>query len=284
MKTIENSNILIVGLGLIGGSYARALNKHHMIPMGEDIDEETMKYALEHHMIDSNFLSLEEKIQRADFIILGLYPSQVVPWIEHYQPYMKEGTLITDVTGVKRRITYQVEQILRKDVEFIASHPMAGKETSGILHASADLFQKANFIITPTLHSSKDSIEWMKQFALLLGCKYIEILTPEQHDEIIGFLSQLPHAIAVALMNSHEAENYIKYTGDSFRDLTRIAKVNEALWSELFISNQDYLISEIDQFIIELEKLKQDIKENRITDLKEKFQTSKAKRKLFDKI
>ena len=203
--------------------------------------------------------------------------------VENNQNKIKPHTIITDCTGVKRKIIEKAQMILRDDLEFIASHPMAGKETSGIMNSSGDLFKKANFIITPTNKNSLEAIELLKQFALLLGCKYIEILTPEQHDEIIGFLSQLPHAIAVSLMNSHEAENYIKYTGDSFRDLTRIAKVNEELWSELFLSNKDYLISEINQFIIELEKIKKDIEEDNSESLKMKFSSSKAKRKLFDK-
>ncbi len=284
-NTAENlfsKKILIVGLGLIGGSYAARLSSFGLIPSAIDIDQESLQYASEKGYIKEDGKTAIEKISNANLIILGLYPSLVVKWIEENQKYFLANTIITDVTGIKKPIVEEVNNILRTDCEFIASHPMAGREVSGVRNAHPDLFLKANFIITPYNNTPK-AIELLNQLGNVLGCKHIEILSIDSHDEIIGFLSQLPHAIAIALMNSHEASNYIKYTGDSFRDLTRIAKINESLWSELFLMNKEYLIMEIDNFIKALEVIKQDVSSNDKTHLEMMMIEATSKRKLFDK-
>ena len=160
---------------------------------------------------------------------------------------------------------------------------MAGKESKGIYNADANVFKGANFLITPTIRNKNESIEIVKELARILEFKNIEIISIEEHDKIISFLSQLTHAIAVSLMNSKENSNFIKYTGDSFRDLTRIAKINEDLWTELFLLNKEYLLEDIELFISELNDLKNKVKINDKEGLKKLFVEATKRRRAFDK-
>ena len=200
-----------------------------------------------------------------------------------YQKYFKSGALITDVSSVKTGVVYPIQQNLRDDVEFISSHPMAGKEVSGVKFADDTIFHIANFIILPTEKNTKEAIDTMYQFAKILGFSNISELTVEQHDEMIGFVSHLTHAIAVSLMNTNDNTHLVEYTGDSFRDLTRIAKINENLWSEVFFLNKENLIHEIDDFINEVNHLKEKLVNDDVEGLKELFIQSTARRKLFDR-
>ena len=161
---------------------------------------------------------------------------------------------------------------------------MAGKEVSGVRNSDDHIFEIANFIITPTPNNSKRAIAFMKDFAAILNFHHITTLTPKQHDEMIGFVSQLTHVIAVSLMNTNDNTHLVEYTGDSFRDLTRIAKINENMWSELFFLNKDNLIREIEDFEKELNHLKQKLADNDEAGLKALFRQSTQRRTLFDKI
>ena len=169
---------------------------------------------------------------------LDVYKRQV-EWYATYQKYMKPHAFLTDVSGVKRNIVERIQSILREDLEFCASHPMAGKEVSGVKYADDAIFHIANFIITTTAKNTETAIATLKEFASILGFTNIYVLTPEEHDEMVGFVSQLTHVIAVSLMNTNDNTHLVEYTGDSFRDLTRIAKINENLWLSLIhISRQ----------------------------------------------
>lgn len=137
------------------------------------------------------------------------------------------------MTGVKCSVVYEVQKLLRSDLEFIGAHPMAGREVSGVRNAKKEIFTDANYIVTPTESNTLEAIAACKALGRAIGFKNISTLTPEKHDEIVGFLSHLTHCIAVALMISKESEHMCEYTGDSFRDLTRIAKINDVMWSEL---------------------------------------------------
>ena len=172
--------------------------------------------------------------------------------------------------------------MIDKDVEYISGHPMAGREKKGYLYASKEVFAKANYIVIQHQHNHQEKIEWMCQFVGQLGFKSVKIMSPYDHDEIISFTSQLPHTLAVALMNSDD-EKYEtgKYIGDSFRDLTRIANINADLWTELFFHNKDYLLASMDRFEKEFDQLKQAIMNEDEKTLKEKFlQSSKRREKL----
>jgi len=280
---LKDKNILIVGLGLIGGSYAKGLKSKGYKVFGIDIDKETLKYAQENDFIDNKNLTGKELLVQSDIIILSVYPTKIVDFLNENQVYFKKNCLITDTSGVKSSIVNSILGVLREDIDFVFSHPMAGKESKGIYNADPNTFKGANFLITPTDKNKAESIESIKEIAKILEFKNIEIVSIEEHDRIISFLSQLTHAIAVSLMNSKENSHFIKYTGDSFRDLTRIAKINENLWSELFLLNKDYLIDDIDIFMLELENLKNKIVNNDTEGLKELFIKATKRRKEFDK-
>lgn len=279
----SDTRFLIVGLGLIGGSYAMGLKKNGYHVDAIEINQLSIDYAIQNNIIDRGSTFDLDMIAQADIIISALYPNAMVEWISTYQRYMKPDTLISDVSGVKRSVVYRVQDILRDDLEFIGSHPMAGKEVSGVKYADDSIFHIANFIITPTDKNTQEAIDIMQQFATILGFSNISILSPEKHDEMIGFVSQLTHVIAVSLMNTNDNTHLVEYTGDSFRDLTRIAKINENLWSELFFLNKDLLINEIDDFVEEINHLKKTLIEEDSDALKKLFIQSSARRKLFDR-
>lgn len=278
-----NTRFLIIGLGLIGGSYAMGLKKQGYHVDAIDINQLSIDYAIEHNIIDQGSTFDIELIQNADFIISGLYPNTMLAWLNDYQHYMKKGVFITDVTGVKASTVYKMQDKLRDDIIFCASHPMAGKEVSGVKFADDEIFHNANFIITPTNKNTDEHIETLKQFANILQFHHISVLTPEKHDEMIGFVSQLTHVIAVSLMNTSDNTHLVDYTGDSFRDLTRIAKINENLWSELFFLNKDILIHQIDAFLSSITHMRDVLVNDDVEELKQLFIQSTIRRKLFDK-
>ncbi|MEG1526465.1 MAG: prephenate dehydrogenase [Erysipelotrichaceae bacterium] len=279
----QKTKFLIVGLGLIGGSYALGLSKKGYHVRAIDTNQLSIDYALNHQMIEAGSTFDIELIQNADVIIFGLYPNTMIDWIATYQSYFTPGILLTDVSGVKMNVIDKIQDSLRSDVEFIGSHPMAGKEVSGVTYSDDTIFKIANFIITPTALNSQKAITFLNEFANLLEFEHITCLSPEKHDEMIGFVSQLTHVIAVSLMNTNDNTHLVEYTGDSFRDLTRIAKINENLWSELFFLNKDNLIREIEDFDHELNHLKEKLIANDEQGLKELFIQATLRRKLFDK-
>ena len=279
----KDTRFLIVGLGLIGGSYAMGLKKQGYHVDAIDINQLSIDFAIKNNIIDDGSTFDIELIQNADFIISGLYPNTMLEWLNDYQHFMKKGAFITDVTGVKSTTVYKVQDKIRKDVIFCASHPMAGKEVSGVKFADNSIFHKANFIITPTDKNTEEDIETLRQFASILGFANISVLSPEKHDEMIGFLSQLTHVIAVSLMNTSDNEHLVEYTGDSFRDLTRIAKINENLWSELFFLNKDILIEQIDAFLASITNMREVLVNDDIETLKQLFIQSTIRRKHFDR-
>ena len=280
----KNTKFLIVGLGLLGGAYAKALKKNGYFVSAVDINEDSIEYALENKIIDEGAVSdYESLIEKADVIISGLYPTTMVEWIERNQKYFKKGCIITDVSGIKRGIVNKVQERLPRDVEFISSHPMAGKEVSGVRNSDETIFEIANFIVTPTEKNTIQGIEFGKELGKILGFKNITQLSLEEHDKMIGFVSQLTHVIAVSLMNTNDNTHLVEYTGDSFRDLTRIAKINEVLWSELFLLNKEILVKEIDDFAAELNNFREKLVNEDVKGMKKLFIQSTERRKLFDK-
>ena len=284
MKIIKDVHILIVGLGLIGGSYACGLKKRGfkvsaITKLQEDID-----YAINEGIINYGTTKVDESlIKSADIVIFGLYPSALLNWIDEYSHLFKSGTIITDVTGVKSSIVYKIQSKLPSGVEYISAHPMAGREVSGVKNSSDAIFNDANYIVVPTENNTENAIELCKNLGEVLGFKNVAVLSPEKHDRMIGFLSQLTHCIAVSLMCANDDENLVKYTGDSFRDLTRIATINEEMWSELFLMNRDILLGEMDTFKEQFDKMYTAIKQGNREDIKDMMRLSTKRRKLFDK-
>lgn len=284
MKWISDSRILIVGLGLIGGSYAKGLKRLGYHVTAIDTRREAIDYALENHIINEGYTEVtEEVVSSADAVIFGLYPQVFVEWIEKHQRFFKPGAMLTDVTGVKGCIVYKIQDMLRDDVEFIGSHPMAGREVYGVENADENIFRGANFILTPTEKNSPASIRWVGSLARILGFGRISVLSPEEHDEMIGYLSQLTHCIAVALMTCSDNEHLVDYTGDSFRDLTRIANINDVMWSELFMLNRESLLKYMDTFLEEFASLRDMVRDGNVPELREKMKLSTKRRAYFNR-
>ncbi len=284
----DNTKFIIIGLVLIGGSYAKALAKKGYTVYAIDTSEITIEFAKEQGIITDGATVVAEAVakgffENADMAIFALYPTAMLDWLQNYQDKFRPGTLITDVSGVKTNIVDKAQAMLRQDLEFVGSHPMAGKESSGIINSDDAIFQVANFIITPTEQNTVQAVAQVQQLGEILGFHTISQLTPQAHDETIGFLSQLTHAIAVSLMTCNDSEHLEKYTGDSFRDLTRIAKINEKLWPELFFLNKEILVKHIDNFSSELQKLKSYVENEDEAALKAMFIQSTDRRKAFDR-
>lgn len=277
-------NIGIIGLGLMGASFAKRLSpQKDKTVYGIDQNEQTIQTALELNIIKEGSTDPGKLIKKCNLIILALYPTMIKPWIVENQQYLESGTILMDISGVKTNIVEPVQAILRKDLELISIHPMCGRESRGIDFAQADIFDNANYIIVPTNKNTPKAIEAAKQLGKDLRVKNISILSCEEHDRMIGFLSQLTHVIAVSLMNTHDNSHLVEYTGDSFRDLTRIATINEDLWSELFLLNKDILLDEIDQFLDATKHFRDSLEKEDIDEMKRLFIQSTNRRKLFNK-
>ena len=279
-----SKKILIVGLGLLGGSYARVLKRFGFHISAITLEQSSIDYALKENIIDEGSTDLDERmIGEADLVIFALYPHVFVEWIEKNQQLLKSGAIITDVTGVKRSVVYQIQDVLRPDVEFVAAHPMAGREVSGVENSTDRMFAGANYIVTPTAKNTPEAVETVIELGRLLGFSNVTTLSPEEHDEMIGFLSQLTHCIAITLMTCNDKENMEKFTGDSFRDLTRIARINDLMWSELFVANKDLLLDQMNLFIDKFCDLKAMLEAEDIDGMRAMMRYSTARRALFDK-
>lgn len=279
-----SKKILIVGLGLLGGSYAKVLKRFGFHISAITLEQSSIDYAVREGLIDEGSTELDEKmIGEADLVIFALYPHVFVEWIRQNQHLLKSGVLITDVTGVKRSIVYQIQDMLRPDAEFIAAHPMAGREVSGVENSTDKMFAGANYIVTPTDKNTPDAIQTCMELGRLLGFSNVTTLSPEEHDEMIGFLSQLTHCIAVTLMTCSDKENMEKFTGDSFRDLTRIARINDLMWSELFVTNKDVLLGQMDLFMKKFNELRTMLETEDIEGMRAMMRHSTERRALFDK-
>ena len=283
MKFDKDTKILIVGLGLIGGSYAEALSSGGYEVGAIDCNADSIAFALEKGWISSGRADTDgEYIGKFDLIVFALYPHIFIDWIKQNQRFIRPGALLTDVTGVKCSVVYEVQKLLRSDLEFIGAHPMAGREVSGVRNAKKEIFTDANYIVTPTESNTLEAIAACKALGRAIGFKNISSLTPEKHDEIVGFLSHLTHCIAVALMISKESEHMCEYTGDSFRDLTRIAKINDVMWSELFMLNKTELLAQMKLFEAAFDRLRISIEQDDTDALREMMRLSAKRREYFD--
>lgn len=284
MTLDKDKKILIVGLGLIGGSYAAALSQNGWEVGAIDPDPQAIAFAEKAGFIRHGRTEPEaEYVGKFDIVVFALYPHVLLEWLEKYGPWLRDGALATDVTGVKSGVVEKAQALLSPRVEFIGAHPMAGREVSGVENARTDLFRGANYIVTPTAANTEEAIACCEALGRTLGARNISRLTPKEHDEMIGFLSQLTHCIAVALMTCKESRHLVDYTGDSFRDLTRIAKINENMWTELFLWNREELLSQMDLFIAHFAKLRDALAQGDEETMKSMMRLSTERRRYFDK-
>lgn len=263
----------IVGLGIVGGSLAMGLkNQAEYEIYGLDICPETIAQAKEMGIIKEGSTQSEDILPQVDMVVLALYPVDVAPFVEKNQSLFREGSLLVEFSGIKTYTINSLTGLIPEGVEPVFAHPMAGREKKGLMYASGEVNQGANFIITPIQENHEESLLIVEKLARDAGFGKISRLSPEEHDAMIAYTSQLPHAMAVALVNSDvQVEKTLDYIGDSYRDLTRIASINEDLWSELFLGNREDLLKTITRFETSLEQIKTTLEENDPTALKEIF-------------
>lgn len=279
-----DKKILIVGLGLIGGSYASALTAAGFEVGAIDPRREALDHALSKGMVRHGRTEVRaDYVSSFDLLVFALYPHVFEDWVREYGRFIRPGALVTDVTGVKDGLVERVQDMLGESVEFVASHPMAGRELSGVENSDPAIFRGANFIITPTVRNSAEGVEAVRELASLLGFGNVVSLSPREHDEMIAFLSQLTHCIAVSLMDCRECSHFAAYTGDSFRDLTRIARINENMWTELFLANKSALLSQMDLFEAKFRELRDALAGSDAGTLREMMRLSTSRRASFDK-
>ncbi len=280
----KSKSVLIIGLGLLGGSYAMALKKKGYRVTAITKEKSSIEYAINNGIIDEGSTEIDKRlIEEASLIVFALYPKVFTEWIKENGSLIKEGSLVTDVTGVKGCIVDEIQANLPDGVEFISAHPMAGREVSGVEHSDDTIFKNANYIVVPTEKNTCEGVALCKALGEELGFSRISLLSPEKHDEMIAFLSQLTHCIAVSLMCSSDDENLVKFTGDSFRDLTRIANINDEMWSELFLLNRDALLSAMDSYRTAFDRLYNTVKEGKREEMREMMRLSTERRKRFNK-
>jgi len=248
-----SKQIVIVGLGLIGGSMAMALQGFEDYEIvGVDVSQPTLRYAMENHVADRVTDYAEQALRDADVVILCLHPKGIVDFLKEHRAHFKPGALITDVCGVKTAIM-EAAKVLPDNVEFIGGHPMAGTEFSGVQHALKHMFQGAHYIIVPDESSDSEKVALLERIAAYIGCSDVVQTTPQQHDAIIAYTSQMMHIIAVSVCDDPSLFEFQGFEGDSFRGCTRVAALDVPLWTQLFTMNAPAL----DQA---LERLEQNIR------------------------
>lgn len=230
-------NITIVGLGLIGGSLAAALRGFEDYEIvGVVRRQATADYALEHGIVDRVTQDASSALKAADITFLCMNPRQIVQYLKEHQEDFKPGSLVSDVCGIKTSIM-EAAAVLPEDVDFIGCHPMAGTEFSGIENSFPTLFHKAHFIMTPRETSTQEHIALIERIAYYIGSRDVIRTTPEKHDDIIAYTSQLMHIVAVAVCDDAELFRCKGFEGGSFRDVTRVAALDVDMWTELFSLN-----------------------------------------------
>ena len=277
---IKDKNILIVGLGVVGGSYAMALTAAgYKNVYAVNRSEASLKKAVQPGIVKGGSVNVEDFAAKADIAVIAVYPTGAEECARKLGALMKKGSLVTDVLGIKRYYSEKISAVLPDYIDYVPAHPMAGREKRGLDYASADVLKGANFIITPITRSTPGGIDAVKTLACDMGFGKIRTLTPEEHDRVIAYTSQLPHALAVSLINSDEEDSGTgDFIGDSFRDLTRIAEINADLWQELFIGNGENLIAAIDMFTAQLSAIRKAVEEKDRESLVKQFEKSSARR------
>ena len=282
-KPLRDLTFAIVGLGLIGGSYAKALRNLKVRKiLGMDISHGIARACLNANMIDEVVEEDGSNLKEADVIICSVYPEAVMGFVRQNVQNFAEGMLMTDATGVKGTMPREIQELLPEGCEFISGHPMAGRQGSGLGMSEAAIFNNSNYIIVPTEKNTPEAVSWLEEFAKALGCARSVKVSMEDHDKIIAYTSDLPHITAVALVNSASYnENTQYFIAGGFRDATRVADINPDLWSDLFLSNRDNVIAEIENYQSQLERWKKAIVENDREALKEIMREAGLRRRML---
>ena len=271
--------LTVVGLGLIGGSVARSLRGKVKRIYAIDRDESVIAFASEQGVIDT---PNGDPIPQSDVVMLCIYPDAAVEFVKSNIGSFKKGAILTDAVGIKTPLMNLYESLCDADFTYIGGHPMAGREVSGFINSLDNMFEGANFIITPPDGAPREKIAIIRRLAETMGCGMVIETTVENHDRVIAYTSQLPHAIATAMCDTPLLVKHKNYTGGSFEDVTRVAKINESLWSELFISNGEFLIEEIEHFCASLDSIKNAVKAGDKNGLEEIMRKVRLDKEMID--
>lgn len=273
----------IIGLGLIGGSLGRAIvSKTNDKVYALDIDKKSM---LSGKLLSAYHFELtEQNISDMDIVFFTLYPEQLEKSLAEYCPKLKKGCLVADCCGNKRRVVAQMKKLskLYPDLEFISTHPMAGREFSGVSHSTVGLFERASMILVPVSAQLK-TIAKLKDYSYSLGFDRVVMSTAKEHDEIIAFTSQLAHLVSSSYIKSERASKFIGFSAGSFRDMTRVARLVPEMWAQLTLDNADFLVEELDSFINHLSEYRIALKNRDKDSLKELLSDGNEKKLLSEK-
>ena len=279
---LKNKKYTVVGLGMEGGSYAIAI-KEKIAPIaiyGIDKNQDTLKKAQSKGIIVN--MPIEEILQDTDVLIMAIYPKDIVEFLKKNQTFLKPGTIITDVAGVKSFVIENILTFLRNDVDYISGHPMAGNQYMGFDNADTNIFKDKNYIIIPQEQNKNENIAFIEKLALAIGCKKISKLDMIAHDKKIAYASHMMHFISVCVTNSPTFESSLdEFAGGSFKDLTRISDINPYLWSETFFYNKEFLLDELELFRKNLDFLTKSLLDDdydKVFDFLEKSRRRKSKK------
>ncbi len=275
-------NIGIVGLGLMGGSIASALKERHNV-FGYDIKETSMSYALSRGFVTRVFANPPEMFELSDVLYLCLYPRDCVRFLREWQDLIKAGTVVIEISGIKSLLIESTSPFLSSDYDLVFTHPVAGREKSGVEFSDMNIFFGQKYLIVPTASNQEKNLVLVEKLAKEMGFGFVGRLGAEDHDDIIAYTSQLAHVLALALVDSDDGVFATgHYIGDSYRDLTRIAMINDTLWSELMIENKDHLLKKIDALQASLSAYRDLIASGNYSRLAEKMRKAKSIRQSID--
>lgn len=245
-----NQTIGIIGLGLIGGSYAKGLRRLGVQRiLAVDVDETALSQAKADGVIDEGYTTGNDALKEADMLIFCMAADAMLAFMADNMTYFKEDVLLTDVAGIKGNTAEKIRSLLPAGMDFVPGHPMAGREGRGYGMSRAEIFDHANYIIVPDRDNTPAHIQTIRAMAKALGCSHVVTVSPKEHDQFIAYTSSLPHVLATALVNSDAMNPLTKFfVAGSFRDGTRVADINAPLWTQLFLSNKDNLLYEIRRF------------------------------------
>ena len=250
---MESKTIGVIGLGLMGASLCKALGACGHRILGKDTDEHVQKYALLTETIREELT--EEKVPECDYLFLAVYPGAAVETLKHLAPVIRKDTVVCDLCGVKKAVCEPCFQLAEEfGFTFIGGHPMAGKQFSGIKYADGELFRNATMILVPRQQEDLFLVSRLSDLLRETGFRSVTITTPDKHDEMIAFTSQLAHVVSNAYIKSPTAAEHLSFSAGSYRDLTRVAKLNEVMWTELFLDNAQHLGFELDCLIRSLQE------------------------------
>ena len=277
----------IVGLGLMGGSLAKAIRGNVLgAPaakgriLGYDINVASLEQAASQHIVDAVYdtQGVDKMLAQCDVVYVCLYPHATVQFLKEHRAAFKSGAIISDISGVKALLFANLGDIVREDTDFIPGHPMAGSEREGFAYSSGDIFQNHNYILMPLEHTRPEKLALFRSLISAMGFTRIVETDAHVHDHKIAFTSQLCHVIASALVDSAEDTGVTAFGGGSFEDLTRIAMINAPLWAELFLANRDELLLHIDKFMHSLESLRGYIADGSSADIEAYLENVRTRR------